>query len=93
MGRPFWSCLAATIVAVAAALPSSAVADDHARRHYNSGDDERDNLGWVIVSGGITSVSDMSDLESLEGMSLAQVTEWTSNAVTATITTSSGTKK
>lgn len=66
MGRPFWSCLAATIVAVAAALPSSAVADDHARRHYNSGDDERDNLGWVIVSGGITSVSDMSDLESLE---------------------------
>jgi hypothetical protein len=70
MSRPLWSYLAAAIVVVAAAAsPSSAVGEEHSNRHthgYNSSDDEHDNLGWVIVSGGITSMSDMRDLESLE---------------------------
>jgi hypothetical protein len=64
MSRPLWSCLIAAIVAVAVALPSSAVADDHSHGHHAG---RRDNLGWVIVSGGMTSLSDMGDLESLEG--------------------------
>jgi len=68
MSRPLWS-LAAAIIIIATAPPSSAVGDEHSNGRayaYDSGDGGHDNLGWVIVSGEITSMSDMSDLESLE---------------------------
>lgn len=69
MSRRLWSFLAAAIVVVAAP-PPYAMGDEHSNGRaygYDSGDDEGDNLGWIIVSGEITSISDMGDLESLEG--------------------------
>jgi hypothetical protein len=54
--------LAILAVLSVAALPAGALAGKYA---YGFDDNERDRLGWAIVSGDNTSMSDMSDLDSM----------------------------
>lgn len=73
MSRPLCSFLAAAIIVAAAAPPPTAVADEPSNGHthgYVPRERAHDNLEWIIVSGGITSLSDMSDMESLEHLRL-----------------------
>ena len=60
--RPF-PAVAFLAVLGLAALPADALAGKYA---YGFDDKERDRLGWAIVSGDNTSMSDMSDLDSMD---------------------------
>jgi len=66
MTRPIWSFLTATLI-LAAAPPAPAEGRDHPKSQARSvRDANSENWGWVIVSGGNTSATQMSDLESVD---------------------------
>ena len=60
--RPFPAVVFLAVLGLAA-LPAGALAGKYA---YGFDDKERDRLGWALVSGDNTSMSDMSDLDSMD---------------------------
>lgn len=66
MSRLLWSFLSAAVI-LAIAPPPAAAGHEPANRRTHPSRDEGE-LGWVLVSDGITSMSDSNDLESVDAL-------------------------